>query len=105
MNNNNIENINNNENRKGSKKGSKIDGKYIPSNHRLEVPISAEERSKHVLRVFLAGPDSKVTMVGKVYVAYLVMTNKGASGETACVDPWELVINNTGREVFSHISV
>jgi len=30
MNNNNIE-INNNENRKGSKKGVKIDGKYIPS--------------------------------------------------------------------------
>ena len=31
MNNNNIEQINNNENRKGSKKGLKIDGKYIPS--------------------------------------------------------------------------
>ncbi len=31
MNNNNIEHINNNETRKGSKKGLKIDGKYIPS--------------------------------------------------------------------------
>jgi hypothetical protein len=76
-----------------------------PLLHRLEVPIAAEDRSKHVLRVFLAGPDSKVTMVGKVYVAYLVLNAKGASGEVACVDPWELLTSSRGREVSRHISV
>jgi hypothetical protein len=81
-----------------------------PLLRRITRPMSAEARSVHAIRVFLAGPDVKKPIAGKVYLAYAVGASHGHeasqnnSGEIVCVDPWELLTKEGQRTVIDIIS-
>ena len=70
-----------------------------PLIRRMATALSTNEKTMNAMKVFLAGPDTRIPIVGKVYVAYSIETDQGLAGEILCVDPWELLFKRGSRGI------